>query len=164
MTQHKHYRCEWPLAQKLALPKKDITCGTGMWCPHSKEKANCWMSASLSGGKDTDILTVSQHKGKKQKVWVRQMSDSEKLIGNQRCTSRECKNKPALPPACSDWTRTKISSKYIIWKPLYQHMKKIGLVRIVKTLWDMAYPKGKTYHWYGIFCQTNHKKWWKMIL
>ena len=57
------------------------------------------MSANLSGGKDTDMWTVSQHNPKKQKVCMRQRSDMEKLICNPSQTNKEHKNEWALIPA-----------------------------------------------------------------
>ena len=50
------------------------------------------MSAKLSGGKDTDMQTVSQQNPKKQKVWVRWRSDLEKLKCNPSLTYKEHKN------------------------------------------------------------------------
>ena len=76
-----------------------------------KEGASHWMSANLSGDKDTDMWTVSQHNPKKQKVWVRQKSDLEKLICKPRWTNKEHKNKCALLPGHLEQTLTKMSSK-----------------------------------------------------
>ena len=58
------------------------------------------MSANLSGGKDTEIWTVSQLNPKKQKVWDRPRSDLKKLICNPRWTNKEQKiSEPSyLPP------------------------------------------------------------------
>ena len=69
------------------------------------------MSANLSGGKDTDMCTVSQHNPKKQKVSVKWRSDLEKLICNPSLTNKEHKNKQALLPAHLEQTTMKMSSK-----------------------------------------------------
>ena len=69
------------------------------------------MSANLSGGKDTDMQTVSQHNPKKVKDWERQRSNLEKLMCRPRQTNKEHKNKYALLPAHLEQTRTKMSSK-----------------------------------------------------
>ena len=58
MTWHKHHSWEWPLVQKLALPKKDMTLWTVTCGVCNKERASCQMSANLSGGKD---LTCEQY-------------------------------------------------------------------------------------------------------
>ena len=61
MTWYSLHSWEWPLAQKLALPKKDMIqwTVTGLVC--NKKRANYWMSTNLPGGKDTDVWTVSQN-------------------------------------------------------------------------------------------------------
>ena len=56
------------------------------------------MSANLSGGKDTNMQTVSQHNPKKVKVWERQRSDLEKLTCQPRQTNKEHKYECALLP------------------------------------------------------------------
>ena len=159
MTWHNLCSWEWPLAQKLVLPKKDMTWWTVIAWACNKERANCWISANVSPGKDTDKWIVSQHNPKKQKVWVRWRLDLEKLICNPRQINKKHKNEQALLSAHLEQTRTKMSSKQItIWKLLWCQRNRIGLVRVVKN------PLGCGQHnrWnlpliYYILCQTNCK-------
>ena len=95
MTWHKQSNWEWPLVQKLALPKKDLTLWTVTCVVCKKERTSCWISANLSVGKDTAMQTVSQHNPKKQKIWERQRSDLEKLICKPRQTNKE--HKKSMP-------------------------------------------------------------------
>ena len=109
-----HDKCcswEWQLLQKLVLPKKDMTLWTVTWCFCNKERASCWMSGNLSGGKDTNMQRVSQHKPQKQNICVRQWSDLKQLICYPSLTNKEHKNEQALLPAYLEWTRNKISFK-----------------------------------------------------
>ena len=85
-----HWYKNWPYLKK-DMTQQIVTC----WLC-SEERASCWMS----GGKDTDVWTVSQHNPKKWKVWVRQRSDLETFICNPSLTNKEHKNEWALLPAC----------------------------------------------------------------
>ena len=96
------------IGKKMALPKKDMTQQTVtltcFFC--SEERAGWRMSANLSGGKDTDMQTVSQHNPKKVNDRERQRSDFEKLMCRPRWTNKEHKNKRPLLPAHLEQTKT----------------------------------------------------------
>ena len=66
------------------------------------------MSANLSGGKDTDTWTVSQHNLRKKGLSEVNIRLGENLICNPRQPNKEHKNELALLPAHLDQTRMKV--------------------------------------------------------
>ena len=92
----------------------------------------------FSDGRDTDISTVSQNSSWKEKHWVRQISDLEKLICDPQQTNNEHQEDCTPLPTFLERIRTMKSSRYkIVLKPLCQQMKKISLV-CKKSLRDVA--------------------------
>ena len=67
----------------------------------------------------------------------------------------------SLFPVCFEWIRTRMSSKHhiITQKPLQCYMNGMGSVSEVKTLGAVACPNGKSFHWWGLCCQTKCKIW-----
>ena len=129
ITQHHHWSWEWSLAQKLALNRKDVTWWTCTECLCDKECAKSYISSNLSDARDTHICTISEHNHTKQKCWLRQGSDLEKLICNQGCTNRNTQKGSCLLLACLEWIRMRISSKQMIMQiPVQWQRNDMGLL------------------------------------
>ena len=114
----------------------------------NKEYVTCHITESLSAGRYTDISTTFQNSSARWKCCVKQSSHMENLMCSQRQTNIEPKKDCALLLICLEWTRTKISSKYIILqKPLCQQRNNTHLLSEVKILIPVASPNGNIFHW-----------------
>ena len=82
MTWHKWQSCACQLAQKLTMPKKDITWHTVTVSICIKERANDYNSKGVSVGRNMDVSTIPKHR--KQKHSFRQSLDFEKLMSSPK--------------------------------------------------------------------------------